>query len=51
MLRPPPTKSGRTMVDCAKTISTECNKLIAFKTLNAPAKAAGFYQLMENKGG
>jgi len=24
-------------------------KLIAFKTLNAPAKAGGFYQLMENK--
>lgn len=52
MLRPPPTKSGRTMVDCAKTISTErVIKLIAFKTLNAPAKAGGFYQLMENIGG
>jgi hypothetical protein len=24
-------------------------KLIVFKTLNAPAKAGGFYQLMENK--
>jgi len=26
-------------------------KLIVFKTLNAPAKAGGFYQLMENKKG
>ncbi|CAG9932648.1 hypothetical protein [Candidatus Nitrotoga arctica] len=48
-LRPPPTKSERTVADYAKTIFTEhVMKLIAFKTLNAPAKAGGFYQLMEN---
>jgi len=49
-LRPPPTKSGQTVADSAKTIFTErMMKLIVFKTLNAPAKAGGFYQLMENK--
>ncbi|MFZ1547492.1 MAG: hypothetical protein WAT12_10400 [Candidatus Nitrotoga sp.] len=38
------------MAGSAKTIFTErMMKLIAFKTLNAPAKAGGFYQLMENK--
>ena len=48
-LRPPPTKSGQTVADSAKTIFTErMMKLIVFKTLNAPAKAGGFYQLIEN---
>ncbi|MDP1638236.1 MAG: hypothetical protein Q8L62_09235, partial [Candidatus Nitrotoga sp.] len=45
---PPPTKSGQTVADSAKTIFTErMMKLIVFKTLNAPAKAGGFYQLIE----
>jgi hypothetical protein len=49
-LRPPPTKSGQTVADCTKTIFTErMMKLIVFKTLNAPAKAGGFNQLIENK--
>ncbi|MDP1636673.1 MAG: hypothetical protein Q8L62_01070, partial [Candidatus Nitrotoga sp.] len=44
----PPTKSGQTVADSAKTIFTErMMKLIVFKTLNAPAKAGGFYQLIE----
>ncbi|MDP1638428.1 MAG: hypothetical protein Q8K74_01430, partial [Candidatus Nitrotoga sp.] len=35
-LRPPPTKSGQTVADSAKTIFTErMMKLIVFKTLNA----------------
>ncbi|CAH1213093.1 hypothetical protein NTGBS_970003 [Candidatus Nitrotoga sp. BS] len=49
-LRPPPTKSGQTVADSAKTIFTErMMKLIVFKILNAPAKAGGFNQLIENK--
>lgn len=48
-LRPPPTKSGQTAAGSAKTIFTErMMKLIVLITLNAPAKAGGFYQLIEN---
>ncbi|CAH1906321.1 hypothetical protein NTGHW29_880003 [Candidatus Nitrotoga sp. HW29] len=49
-LRPPPTKSGQTVADSAKTIFTErMMKFIVFKALNAPAKTGGFYQLIDNK--
>ena len=45
-------KSGQTVADSAKIIFTErMMKLIVFQTLNAPAKAGGFYQLIENNQG